>query len=136
MSSKSVSQEWCPIVSSKSVLPECEISISCQGVPQLFPVENVTSIAFLPQRTCQHSGSWASSCFAQTTKFVQIALSQPTENCTANLICGGLNLEPLWRTASGFQYSLQKATIKWQSGCMTHISSLNICQLLAAPSDF
>ena len=40
MSSKSVSQECCLIVSSKSVRTDCQISVSCQGVPQL-------SIAFL-----------------------------------------------------------------------------------------
>ena len=64
VSSKSVSQECCAIVSSKSVLTDCQISVSCQGVPQLCPVENVISIAFLPQQTCQHSGSWVSSCFS------------------------------------------------------------------------
>ena len=31
--------------------------VSCQGVPQLCPVENVTSVPFLPKRTCRHSGS-------------------------------------------------------------------------------
>ena len=60
VSNKSVSQKCCAIVSSKSVPADCQIFVSCQGVPQLCPVENVISVAFLPQRTCQHSGSRAS----------------------------------------------------------------------------
>ena len=57
-------------MSSKSTLPDCQISVSCQCVPQLCPVENVISIAFLPQQTCQHSGSWVSSCsFVARTHF-------------------------------------------------------------------
>ena len=44
-------QECCAIVLSKSVLPDCQISVSCQGVPQLCPVEDVISIAFLPQQS-------------------------------------------------------------------------------------
>ena len=64
--SKSGSQKRCTKVSSKSVLPECQISASCQGVRQLIMS---VCIAFLPQHMCQHSGSWVSFCFWFSTNY-------------------------------------------------------------------
>ena len=43
MSNKSVLPERCGIVSSKSVLQECHLSVSSEGVPQVVSLENVTN---------------------------------------------------------------------------------------------
>ena len=69
MSNKSVKQECftkrCAIVSGKGVLQECHLSVSSQGVPQVGSLENVMNkYCPVPQHTCRHWGSWASSCFS------------------------------------------------------------------------
>ena len=81
VSSKNFSQECCAIVSSKSVLPHCQISVSCQGVPQICPVEDVIRIAFLPRQTCQHSGSWVSSRFFSNIFLYYYSIQYSTERC-------------------------------------------------------
>ena len=64
VSRQSVLQGCRAIASNKRVLPECQMSVSSHGVPQVCPVENVTSFAFVYEHTCQHSGLWVSSCFS------------------------------------------------------------------------
>ena len=60
---KSVKQECLTRLSIKSVLQMSQVRVSNQCVMSGLTTSMSRCIAFLPQGTCQHSGSWVSFCF-------------------------------------------------------------------------
>ena len=100
--SKSVLPERCAIVSSKGVLQECHLSVSRQGVPQVGSLENVISIASVPQHTCRHSGLWASSCLFLETSVTTVGWGFDDRSCCPSWPgqrhpCGAcVTLPPTW----------------------------------------